>query len=493
MKEIIAGTGLAVVIFLAIVGVNVMPVVLLAAVVLFFYYFLQNQGLVRFEELGSGVKKPSQITFTDIGGQESAVSELKVALQFIIRAEEVALRGIRPLKGVLLVGPPGTGTTLLARAAASFTSSAFVAVSGSEFIEMYAGVGARRVRQLFADARKKAAAQKHNSAIVFIDELEVLGTRRGSHSGHMEYDQTLNQLLVEMDGINAGCEPHILLIGATNRVDMLDPALLRPGRFDRQVQVGLPDRHGRRKILEIHTRNKKLADMACLDEVARATFGFSGAHLESLANEAAILALREDVAVIELRHLNEAIDKVIMGEKLERKPSQAEMERISTHEAGHAVMSEVLEPGSVSSLTIVSRGKALGFMRKSPRDDQYLYTREELEKQIMVALGGAAAEDLCLGNRSNGARNDFSQAWELAREIIESGLSELGVVHGEDIPPAVLYDECKKILGAMEEKTCHLLDEYMPVIKTLAFSLREEESLGRNRFEEIFASAVANG
>lgn len=492
MKEIVAGSGLAVVIFLAIAGVNVMPVVLLGAVFLFFFFFMRNQGLVRFEEVGSGLKKFSQVAFSDIGGQETAISELKEALQFIIRAEEVAMRGIRPLKGVLLVGPPGTGKTLLARAAASFTRSAFVAVSGSEFIEMYAGVGAKRVRQLFADARKRAAAQKHNSAIVFIDELEVLGARRGSHSSHMEYDQTLNQLLVEMDGINAGSEPHILLIAATNRADMLDPALLRPGRFDRQVQVGLPDRQGRRKILDIHTRNKKLADLVSLDEVARATFGFSGAHLESLANEAAILALREDAAAIESRHLNEAIDKVIMGEKLERRPSRVEMERISIHEAGHAIMSEVLQPGSVSSLTIVSRGKALGFMRKSPQDDQYLYTRDELEKQIMVALAGAVAEELCLGNRSNGARNDFSQAWELAREVIQSGLSELGVVHGEDIPTAVLYDECRKILVAAEEKTRDLLSGQRGVLKLLAESLLDEESLERNRFEEIFELAVAS-
>ncbi|HZJ85458.1 MAG TPA: AAA family ATPase, partial [Syntrophomonadaceae bacterium] len=392
--------------------------------------------------------------------------------------------GIRPLKGVLLEGPPGTGKTLLARAAASYTKSVFMAVSGSEFIEMYAGVGAKRVRSLFEDARKKAAHEKC-SAIIFIDELEVLGGKRGSHTGHMEYDQTLNQLLVEMDGISPNEEPRILLIGATNRVDMLDTALLRPGRFDRQVQVGLPDKHGRLKILKIHTRNKPVQDGADLAEVARATFSFSGAHLESLCNEAAILAMRESSPYIEKRHFMEAIDKVILGEKLDRKPNLVELERVSIHETGHAIVSEVLEMGSVSSLTIVPRGKALGFMRKAPQDEQYLYTREELENQIMVTLAGAIAEEIKYGNRSTGAQNDFAQAWRITKQIIDAGLSSLGVVDAKDIPSDLLYGECKNILAKLELRTEKLLKQRERVLLEIADYLLEEETIGRDKLIEL--------
>jgi cell division protease FtsH len=271
----------------------VVPVILIVVLAAFFYLFMLNQGSIKFEEMGSGGRKRLQVDFTDIGGQDSAVNELKEALQFVVKPEAIYHMGIRPLRGVLLVGPPGTGKTLMAKAAASYTGSAFMAASGSEFIEVYAGVGAKRIRKLFNDARKKAHKEKKRSAIIFIDELEILGGKRGSHSSHLEYDQTLNQLLVEMDGISSNQEPYVLLIGATNRADMLDPALLRPGRFDRQVQVGLPDKGGRKTILDIHTRNKPVSNNEVLDEIARATFGFSGAHLESLANEAAILALRE--------------------------------------------------------------------------------------------------------------------------------------------------------------------------------------------------------
>jgi cell division protease FtsH len=232
-----------------------------------------------------------------------------------------------------------------------------------------------------------------------------------------------------MDGINHTDTPRILVIGATNRADMIDPALLRPGRFDRQVQVSLPDKQGRIKILSIHTRNKPLEEGLTLDEIARATFGFSGAHLESLANEAAILAMRENADCIKAKHFNEAIDKVIMGEKLDKKISLAEIERVSVHESGHALVSELLIPGSVSSLTIIPRGGALGFMRKSPQDDQVLYTRDDLEIQIMVTLAGAIAEEMKYGNRSTGAKNDFTQAWNIAKEIVEAGLSSLGIVN----------------------------------------------------------------
>lgn len=487
MKEVLAGMALGTVLFLAVIGVNVIPLLFIIAMLGGLYYFMHNQGKIQFKRAnGNGNFVP--IGFDSIGGQDSAIKELKEALEFLLRTDEIKQMGIRPLKGVLLVGPPGTGKTLLAKAAASYTNSAFIAASGSEFIEMYAGVGAKRVRQLFNDARTRGKKQ-HSNAIIFVDELEILGAKRGSNSNHMEYDQTLNQLLVEMDGISRDEEIRILLIGATNRADMLDPALLRPGRFDRQVQVELPDKIGRNKILQIHTVNKPLAEDANLDEIARATFGFSGAHLESLTNEAAILAMRENGKVVEQRHFAEAIDKVIMGEKLDRRPSLNELERISVHESGHAIISELMEAGSVSSLTITSRGRALGFMRKSPQDDQYLYTREEIEKQIMVCLAGALSEDICLNMRSTGASNDFKEAWKLTREIVEDGLSELGVVGG-DIPADILYRECKSILEQIEIITRQLLEKNQESIWKVTNGLLQEESMDRDRFMSIILKEI---
>jgi vesicle-fusing ATPase len=301
----------------------------------------------------------------------------------------------------------------------------------------------------------------------------------------MEYDQTLNQLLVEMDGLSQNKDPRILLIGATNRADLLDPAVLRPGRFDRQVQVDLPDRAGRARILFIHTLNKPLDPAVDLDDISRATFGFSGAHLESLANEAAILAMREESPIIKQNHFREAIDKVMMGEKLDRQPSVSEMERISIHESGHALVCELLEPGSVASLTIVPRGKALGFMRRSPQDDQYLYTYEELEQQIMTMLAGALAEELRFGSRSSGARNDFQQAWNVAREMISSGLSSLGVVSDDSMPTDTLYKEGKRIIDLAESKVKVILEENKERLFELAACLSLQESIGRPALEKI--------
>ncbi|MGI6435677.1 MAG: AAA family ATPase [Syntrophomonadaceae bacterium] len=487
MKEYLVGIGAACLAFMAIIGFNILPVVLFGGLAVVAYMFLHMQGAVKFSNLGgqNSKKHIKQVSFDDIGGQDSAINELGEALEFLIRPDLISSMGIRPLKGVLLVGPPGTGKTLMARAAANYTSSVFVAASGSEFIEMYAGVGAKRVRQLFKEARQKALNQNGHSAIIFIDELEILGARRGKNTSHMEYDQTLNQLLVEMDGINPDDTVRILLIGATNRADMLDPALMRPGRFDRQVQVNLPDKSGRKKILEIHTRNKPLANRQDLEHIAAATFGFSGAHLESLANEAAILAMRDKSPHVYSHHFNEAIDKVILGEKLDRKPSPEEVERVSVHESGHALLSETLMPGSVSSVTIVPRGQALGFMRKNPPDDQYLYTREQLENEIMIALGGAAAEEIKYGNRSTGARGDFKACWDTARQIVETGLSSLGIVHAKDLPQENLFQECKNIIVELEEQTLQLLQDKKEALFSLAARIQEEETIDRQRFVEI--------
>lgn len=425
------------------------------------------------------------ITFDDVGGQDTAIRELKESLEFILRPKAIVDMGIRPLKGILLVGPPGTGKTLLAKAAANYTSSSFVAVSGSEFIEMYAGVGAKRVRQVFAEARKKAKREGKKSAIIFIDELEILGAKRGRHQSHLEYDQTLNQLLVEMDGLSEDEETRILVIGATNRADMLDPALTRPGRFDRQVMVGLPDKAGRIKILKIHTRNKPLAPDVSLEELGKATFGFSGAQLESLANEAAILALRDNASHISRRYFLEAIDKVMLGEKMDRRPAKDEMWRVCVHESGHAVATELIRPGSVVSLTIVPRGQALGFMRKNAGEhDKYLYTLKDLKDEITVALAGAVSEDVLLGGRSTGAKNDFAQAWNMAKEIVKSGMSDLGVIAEEEVPSDLFFQECKKIIRAMEAETRDLVEENKARIMRVAGRLREEETLDRESFVE---------
>ena len=282
------------------------------------------------------------------------------ALEFVTDAAKCRALGIRPIKGILLTGPPGTGKTLLAKAAANYTNSTFIAASGSNFVEMYAGVGASRVRQLFQRAKEQAKKQGLASAIIFIDEIEVLGGKRGSNSSHLEYDQTLNQLLVCMDGINSEDEVRILVIAATNRADLMDDALLRPGRFDRIVKVDLPDKAARKHILQIHARGKPLSPEVSLDDIAAETFGFSGAHLESLLNEAAIGAMRRNMEVITAEHIKDAIEKVMLGEKLPRRPRPSELKRIAHHEIGHALIRELLQPGSVSSVTITSRGSALG-------------------------------------------------------------------------------------------------------------------------------------
>src|SRR5690625_4524579 len=344
-KELIIGAGIGVIVLTIVSGVDLVPFAMLGVLAGLFWFLLDSRGAgKRFEvvnavDAGSG---GAAVTFDDIGGQEVPKRELLEALEFVREAERVAELGIRPLKGILLAGPPGTGKTLMAKAAAHYADSVFIAASGSQFVEMYAGVGAQRVRKLFRDAREQAKKRGKQSAMVFLDELEVLGGRRGQHGSHLEYDQTLNQLLVEMDGLTADDPVRVLVIGATNRADLLDPALLRPGRFDRVVNVNLPDREGRLHILRIHAKDKPLAVDVDLMEVARDTFGFSGAHLESLLNEAAILAMRANKDQITSHEIREAIDKVMMGEKLDRKPRREELRRVAYHEIGHAVVAELI-------------------------------------------------------------------------------------------------------------------------------------------------------
>jgi len=486
IKEISLGAGIAILGFLVWKGYDVLPLIFISGFFVAVWYFAQSKGMVKSAGIHEvPVNGTTGITFDDIGGQETAIKELKEALDFIKNFEEIRELGIRPLKGILLTGPPGTGKTMMAKAAATYTEAVFVATSGSEFIEMYAGVGAQRVRKLFKTARENAGKQEKKQAIIFIDEIDVLGGKRGQHSGHMEYDQTLNQLLVEMDGMKTDDSLKVLLVAATNRADMLDPALLRPGRFDRNVKVDLPCKDGREQILKIHTRNKPISLDVNLREIAKETFGFSGAHLESLANEAAIYAFREKAKEVFLRHFKEAVDKVIMGEKLDKRPNADELKRVAVHETGHALISELMRPGSVSTLTIGPRGNALGYMRQTPEDDTYLYTMDYLENQICIMLAGALAEEIIFNSRSTGAANDFEQALGLAKKIVTSGMSSLGVVSEENLPKGAMHDVVTEILQKQENRVRETMQPYGGRILEITDILLEQERLSGSDFRKL--------
>jgi vesicle-fusing ATPase len=469
-----------------------MPVLFFAGLIGTLLYFGNTRmGGKSFASFGGGEGKQVTVAFEDIGGQEVAKNELREALEFIRNSEGIRSLGIRPLKGILLNGPPGTGKTLLAKAAAQFTESAFVAASGSEFVEMYVGVGAQRVRQMFKQARGMARKQGKASAVVFIDEIEVLGGKRGQNTGHLEYDQTLNELLVQMDGLAADDDIRVLVIGATNRADMLDPALLRPGRFDRQVRVDLPDKTGRLHILKLHTRNKPLSPDVSLEEIAAATFGFSGAHLESLVNEAAIIALRDGLAQVQTAHLRSAIDKVIMGERLDRLPGPEEKRRIAIHEAGHALVSEFGQACSVASVNVAARGKALGYVRQTQQDDKYLYTADYIKGRIAVALAGAVAEEIMLGNRSTGAGNDIEQAANLARQLVHGGMSGLGIVSPQDLPQESLHMAITSVLRDVEGEVQTMLETRRAVMIALVAVLLDKESISGEELRGIIAQETA--
>ncbi len=489
IKEIGAGLSLGIIAGLFVMGFNVYPLLLLVGLFFLLTRVVDAKGSLRQFVPVNNAKANIGISFDDIGGQNTAKRELLEALDFLKVPDKMSSLGIRPLKGILLVGPPGTGKTLLAKAAAYYTDSLFLSAAGSEFIEMYAGVGAQRIRQLFKQARDNGKKSNKKSAIIFIDEIDILGAKRGNgSSSHLEHEQTLNQLLVEMDGLSLNDEIRVLLIGATNRADLLDSALLRPGRFDRIVQVDLPDQEGRLQILELHTRNKPLAGDVLLTNIAQETFGFSGAHLESLANEAAISALREKKKFLENKHFSEAIDKVIMGEKMDRHPDKEEFLRIAIHETGHAVVSECLRSCSVSTITIIPRGKAMGYMRQTPAKDSYISTRENIEEQIAILLGGAISEEEILGSRSTGAAGDFQQAIELSKKIVSAGMSSLGIVSTADLPGGVLHDSLKDILNSQEERVRKIILKYRSIIENVAKYLLEKEKISGAYLRNILNS-----
>ncbi|SDZ66277.1 cell division protease FtsH [Evansella caseinilytica] len=395
--------------------------------ILFFFLLSQAQGggsrVMNFgkskAKLVSEDKKKAR--FKDVAGADEEKQELVEVVDFLKDPRKFAQIGARIPKGVLLVGPPGTGKTLLARAVAGEAGVPFFSISGSDFVEMFVGVGASRVRDLFENAKKNAPC------IIFIDEIDAVGRRRGAGlgGGHDEREQTLNQLLVEMDGF--GVNEGIILIAATNRADILDPALLRPGRFDRQIMVGRPDVKGREEVLKVHAQNKPLADDVNLKTIAQRTPGFSGAELENLLNEAALVSARENKEKIDMEAVEEAIDRVIAGpSKKSRVISDKERQIVAHHEAGHTVVGVKLESADmVHKVTIVPRGQAGGYAMMLPKEDRYFMTKPELLDKIVGLLGGRVAEEIIFGEVSTGAHNDFQRATGIARKMVmEFGMSE---------------------------------------------------------------------
>jgi cell division protease FtsH len=431
--------------------------------------------------------KPN-VTFKDVAGIDEVKEEVSEIVDFLKNPKKYQQLGGKIPKGILLAGAPGTGKTLLAKAIAGEANVPFLSVSGSEFVEMFVGVGASRVRDLFDQAKR------HAPCIVFIDEIDAVGRRRGGGfaGGHDEREQTLNQLLVELDGFESS--EGIIVIGATNRPDILDPALLRPGRFDRQIYVPLPDVKGRLEILKIHTRGKPLAEDVNLEVIAKATPGFSGADLANIVNEAALIAARKGHGKITMEDFEEAKDKVTMG--IERKSmvlSEEEKKTTAYHEAGHALVAKLLpNADKVHKITIIPRGKALGVTQQLPEEDRYTYTKEYLLDKLCVLFGGRVAEELALGTVSTGAGNDIESATELARKMVtEWGMSEkIGPVsvkvgdvfseHRELISEEMkrLVDkEVKRILRDSYEKAKKLISENMEKLHNLAKALLEKETL----------------
>jgi cell division protease FtsH len=486
---------------------------LLPFVLLFgFWIFLMNQvqgGGSKVMSFGKSRAKrmtpdSPKIGFKDVAGVDEAVEELQEIKEFLENPKKFQALGARIPKGVLLYGPPGTGKTLLARAVAGEAGVPFFSISGSDFVEMFVGVGASRVRDLFEQAKQAAPC------IVFMDEIDAVGRHRGAGlgGGHDEREQTLNQLLVEMDGFEM--KDNIILIAATNRPDILDPALLRPGRFDRQIVVDRPDRLGRRKILEVHTKGKPLAPEIDLDTLASGTPGFTGADLANLVNEAALLAARRGKKIIEQEELEEGIMRVIAGpEKKARLLSEHERKITAYHEMGHALVGHFLEhTDPVHKITIVSRGQALGLTISLPTEDRYLTTRSALMHQMAMTLGGRAAEEIVFHEVTTGAANDLEKVTATSKAMImRFGMSEklgprvLGHSNeqpflGRDFSAQADYseeiareidDEIRRVIEESHELALSVLREHMEQLHRISLILIERETIDRDQFERLLA------
>jgi len=491
---------------------EMLPMIAMVVLFVFFWIFFvqQSQGggnrVMSFGKSRARLASEDskmRVRFTDVAGADEEKEELREIVEFLKEPKKYVELGARIPKGVLLVGPPGTGKTLLAKAVAGEAGTPFFSISGSDFVEMFVGVGASRVRDLFDQAKKNAPC------IVFIDEIDAVGRHRGAGlgGGHDEREQTLNQLLVEMDGF--GVNEGVIILAATNRPDILDPALMRPGRFDRRVVVNYPDIKGREEILKVHSRNKPLGSDVDLKDIAKTTPGFTGADLENLLNEAALLAARKNKKVITMDEIKEANYKVIMGpEKKSRVISDKEKRLTAYHEAGHAIAVRLVSSTvKVDRVTIIPSGRAGGFTSYKPDEDRHYTTKSQLIEQIMVALGGRAAEELVLGEISTGAAGDLQKANQIARDMITKyGMSEnlsnlvfgdendevfLGKSYGhirnysEEVS-ARIDAEVKTIIDDSYSKIKELLTENRNKLDDVARALLEKERIEGDEFEEIF-------
>ena len=482
-------------------------------IMIFFFYMILGQqaggggggrGVMNFgkSKAKEADKKANRVRFSDVAGAEEEKQELVEVVEFLKDPRRFSALGARIPAGVLLEGPPGTGKTLLAKAVAGEAGVPFYSISGSDFVEMFVGVGASRVRDLFDTAKK------NSPAIIFIDEIDAVGRQRGAGmgGGHDEREQTLNQLLVEMDGFSGN--EGVIVIAATNRSDVLDPALLRPGRFDRQILVGRPDVKGREAILRVHAKNKPLADDVDLKVIAQQTPGFAGADLENVLNEAALVAARRNKTKIDASDIDEAEDRVIAGPaKKDRVISKREREMVAYHEAGHTIVGLVLSRARVvHKVTIIPRGRAGGYMIALPKEDQMLLTKDDMFEQIVGLLGGRTAEEIIFGVQSTGASNDFEQATALARSMVtEYGMSDkLGPVQyegnhqvfiGRDYGQTKAYSEqiayeidqeVRRILMEAHDKAREIIETHRDKHKLIAEKLLEFETLDAKAIKSLF-------
>jgi cell division protease FtsH len=431
----------------------------------------------------------SSVSWDDVAGNEEARAELQEVVDFLRSPHHFEQLGARVPKGILLHGPPGTGKTLLAKAVANESRASFYAASASSFVEMFAGLGAARIRKLFAEARKRAPA------IVFIDELDAVGAARTGHGFNREQDQTLNQLLVELDGYTAADQ--VVVMGASNRLKDLDPALLRPGRFDRQVLVGPPDLAGREAILSVHTRGKPLAADVDLGVIARQTAGLTGADLANISNEAAIFAGRRQAQYVAMHDFENAMERIVAGLQQRKVVTEKEKRILAYHEAGHALMSHLMgEVMPVHKVTIVARGQALGYTLNLPVEDRYLHTKEELIDVMKIGLAGRAAEHVVFGRVTNGAANDLERVTELARAMVfEYGMSETVVTRTMRADNYALSEETKRLRDQEQarltdeayEEAKRLLEKHRGALDRIAVALIEKETLDKAELESLLA------
>ena len=487
---------------------GILPYVLLIAGMFFLFRMMSNTagGNNKAFEFGNSrakLEKNSKTHFSDVAGMDEEKEEVKELVDFLKTPKKFADMGAKIPRGVLLVGPPGTGKTLLARAVAGEANVPFYSISGSEFVEMFVGVGAGRVRDMFKKAKQTAPC------IIFIDEIDAVGRQRGTGmgGGHDEREQTLNQLLVEMDGFSGN--EGIIVLAATNRADVLDPALLRPGRFDRQIQVANPDKRARSQILKVHARNKRFTPDVNFDNIAQRTPGFSGAELSNVLNEAALLAVRQGHDLITMADIDEAVDRVMGGPaKKSRKYTEKERRLVAYHEAGHALIGLTLEDANkVQKVTIVPRGQAGGYNLMTPKEETYFQTKSQLKATISGYMGGRVAEEVFFGDVSSGAHNDIEQATRIARMMVtELGMSELGPIQydsengqvflGRDYTQRsnthsgqIAYEidvQVRKIIDECYQEATNIVEQHKEKLICIAEALLEHETLSGEDIESLY-------